>query len=110
MTDYQALADAAVRALGWERNFYTATQEYRYWNPEWNQNQVQDLPAEAFIKDGRTVLALLRKVWEMHRSGEKVVGILRWIDLCKLIRDIPKGADFEAAIAEAALRALGEIE
>ena len=110
MTEYTKLADAAVRAgVGQKRDVRPdGIHGESYCPPKgpwW-------MPAQVFIKDGRTVLALMEKInqrqWLLNISDDTTVVVFTdhddqndfWGD----------NESLAAAIAEATLRALGEIE
>ena len=99
---YKELADAAVRVLGWKVYRSSLGHPDRYGDPEWNMHSVSNLTAEDFIKDGRTVLALMEKCWNTADIG--ILGPMG------TAFPIPDGQPFPVAIAEACLKALGEIE
>ena len=108
MTDYTKLADAAVRAgVGECRPDLKPRTEWKYLFED------QLFGAAAFIKDGRTVLALLllcaakgHTVLEIGGSASvQIEGIHGPWDYAYGTSD-----ESPTAIAEACLRALGEIE
>ena len=116
MTDFKALADAAVRQGVGKAMIMSESQPFFDANEVYYSDVPDFLPgefylAEDFIKDGRTALALMEEVDAIEcaktRSNKWAILTAAPDEPFDLSRET-LGESLPVAIAEACLRALGE--